>query len=64
MPSLECRVTETGQTPLSDAELRPMAAAAWHRHGTVVLRLDWIKNRLWRETLEAIMAHVFGERRG
>lgn len=48
--------------PASEVELRSMRAAAWHKQGVLVLRLDLISDPWERAFLEGIGNRLYGRR--
>jgi hypothetical protein len=52
----------TGRTPATDEEIRAMGAAAWHKEGIIVARLDSIKNPISRAAAEMVGNELYGRR--
>jgi hypothetical protein len=62
-PNLRSCLARHVQSPPSDeAEVRRQAADAWHRHGVLLLRLDWIRSQALRASAEAIGIVLYGRR--
>lgn len=53
-----------GVTPTSEGELRAMRAAAWHRQGVVVLRLEDIRDDWLRQAITNECNRHYGVRDG
>lgn len=51
-------------SPKTDAEVRATCRDAWHRDGTICLRLDWMNNWPDRKQLEMLAEKTFGKRQG
>jgi len=51
-----------GKSPTSQDQLRAMRAAAWHRQGVVVIRLDEIANDFDRQHVINIASRLYGNR--
>lgn len=56
---------KAGASPLTEEEIRRMAAAAFHESGGlwVCLRRDWLRNDMDREYLLAMGRDAFGRAR-
>lgn len=63
MPSLNCVLARLiPPTPASEAELRAMRAAAWHKQGVLVVIPDLIADSWERKLLEGIGNRLYGRR--
>jgi hypothetical protein len=63
MPSLTCALARLiPPTPASEAELRAMRAAAWHKQGVLVVIPDLIADSWERKLLEGIGNRLYGRR--
>lgn len=52
-----------GQQPMTDAELKSMAAAVFHQTGFICLRADWVNSPVDREYVAQVATKVHGKRR-
>ena len=62
MPSLEITAARNERSPLDEDELRRMAAAAWHKHGIVVVDPNKIANDFDRQAVTNAANKLFGKR--
>ncbi|QDQ24950.1 hypothetical protein FNU76_00520 [Chitinimonas arctica] len=50
--------------PAGDAELKQLRAAAWHKQGVLVVRLDDVRDDWDRLHLSNIATELYGQRKG
>lgn len=63
MPSLTCALARLiPVSPASEAELRAMRAAAWHKQGVLVVMPEQITDPWERKFLEGIGTRLYGRR--
>lgn len=62
MPSAECQRRFHPQEQASDDDLRRMAAAAWHKQGVLMIRVDEVANWADRAFFAAYGERVHGKR--
>jgi hypothetical protein len=52
-----------GREPMTDAELKSMAAAVFHQTGFICLKADWVNSPVDREYVAQVATKVHGRRR-
>ena len=63
MSRLTCALARVvGPTPSSEADLRAMRAAAWHKQGVLAIPLESVADSWERTLLEAIGNRLYGRR--
>jgi hypothetical protein len=64
-PLMRCALARAiGVTPTNESELRAMRAAAWHRQGVAVLRIEDIDDDWLRQAVTNLSNRLYGVRDG
>ncbi len=53
-----------GRQATSDAQLRSMAAAAWHEHGILLISPSQLQNNIDQSMRDTLGKRLYGERKG